>query len=440
MARAFHSVRADPLSFLLDVSERFGDVVAFPVPGPPALLLNDPADVRHVLQTSARTWGKRTVQYAALARVTGPGLLASAEPSWIEHRRLAAPAFHHERLAAVSDQVRAAADAGVSDRLGRLVAPSVVDVAALTHRVGLDAVGRALFSADLSGQARRLLEATSDAADLIVRLGRSVLPTAWWAPTPTNVRLRLARRRLDSICAKLVAQRRSQGADPAAGSHGDDLLGLLLDSGLGDAAVRDELVTMVIAGHETVAAALAWTLMLLAEHPDVQDRLRAELGGHQGPVGLLDHRDRLPWTRAVIDEALRLYPPAWALSRRSTAPDVVAGREVPAGTMVIVSPWLLHRRGGAWPDPLTFRPERFLGGSAAAVRAGYLPFGQGPRLCIGREFALGEMVVVLDRLLGACRLGLPPGWSRPAAQARVAVHPRGGMPVLLSPLGGAPHG
>ena len=117
MARAFRSVRADPLSFLGQVSERYGDLVAFPVPGAPALLVNDPVDARHVLQTSARHWGKQTVQYAALARVTGPGLLASSEPDWIEHRRLAAPAFHHQRLAAVGDQVRLAASAAVSTRL-----------------------------------------------------------------------------------------------------------------------------------------------------------------------------------------------------------------------------------------------------------------------------------------------------------------------------------
>ncbi len=184
MARAFRSIRADPLSFLVSVSERFGDLVSFPVPGPPALLVNDPADARHVLQTAARNWGKQTVQYAALARVTGPGLLASAEPSWIEHRRLAAPAFHRQRLDAVAEQVRAAA----RDSVGARLAPGgageqVVDVAALTHRVGLDAVGRALFSADLSGQAQQLLTATSDAADLVVRLGRSILPTAEWTPT-----------------------------------------------------------------------------------------------------------------------------------------------------------------------------------------------------------------------------------------------------------------
>jgi len=430
MARAFRSVRADPLTFLDTATRRWGDTVAFPVPGPPALLLNDPADVRHVLQTGARRWSKQTVQYAALARVTGPGLLASAEPSWLDHRRLAAPAFHHQRLASVSGEVEAVVDAVVAEHLGATFAGGVVDVAALTHRIGLAAVGRALFSADLSSHAQRLLDATSDAATLVVRLGRSVLPTAWWAPTPTNVRLAATRRRLDVISADLIAQRRGRGAPQ--GAHGDDLLGLLLDSGLPDQAIRDELVTMVIAGHETVAAALAWTLMLVAEDRSAQDRLRAEVAAHDGPVGLMGHRERLPWTRAVVDEALRLFPPAWAISRRSTAPDVLAGREVPAGTLAIVSPWLVHRRADEWADPLAFRPERFL--DTSGPTPGYLPFGQGPRLCIGREFALGEMVIVLSRLLRAYRLDVPAGWSRPAPRAQVAVHPAGGMPLLLRPL------
>jgi cytochrome P450 len=130
------------------------------------------------------------------------------------------------------------------------------------------------------------------------------------------------------------------------------------------------------------------------------------------------------------------------LSRRSLRADVIGGRAVPAGTMVILSPWLAHRRGGSWPDPLAFRPERFLGAGpgAGAGRTSYLPFGQGPRLCIGREFALGEMVVVLSRLLPTYRIGLPQGWSRPAAQAQVAVHPRGGMPLLVTRADGARHG
>jgi cytochrome P450 len=436
MARAFRSVRADPLTFLSRVRERYGDLVAFPVPGAPVLLVNDPADVRHVLQTSARDWGKQTAQYAALARVTGPGLLASSEPSWIEHRRLAAPAFHHQRLEAVGEQVRAAADSTIASWSGAQVGTggAVVDVAPLTLRIALDAVGRALFAADLSDQTQRLLDATSAAAHLVVRAGRSIVPTPPWLPTPLDIRLRSTRRRLDAVTSQLIARRRERGGPSTGGSHDEDLLGLLLDSGLRDEEIRHELVTMIIAGHETVAAALAWTLMLLAEHQPAQDRVRAELAGHPGPVPLLGQRTRLPWTRAVVDEALRLFPPAWALSRRSHRADTVAGLAVPAGTTVIISPWLVHRRSDSWADPLAFRPERFL--EEGAGRSGYLPFGQGPRLCIGREFALGEMVLVLSRFLGALRVGLPDGWSRPAPEALVAVHPRGGMPLVVTPVSG----
>lgn len=436
MARAFRSVRRDPLGFLVQVREHYGDTVAFPVPGAPALLVDDPADVSYVLKTAARSWTKDTVQYAALGRVTGPGLLASAEPSWIEHRRAAAPAFHHHRLAAVSEQVRRATDDVLTTALPTAPgARAVVDVSGLMHRIALDAVGRALFAADLSGHARQLLRATSDAAELVVRLGRSILPTAEWAPTWLNLRLRRARHRLDTTTGGLIAERRARmAATGEGGPSSDDLLGLLLDSGLTDREIRDELVTMVIAGHETVAASLTWTLMLLAEHPDVQERSRAELAGLAEPVGLLHGREQLPWTRALVDEALRLYPPAWVVSRRSTRDDVLGELQVPAGTLAIISPWLVHRRPDVWPEPEAFRPERFL--DPAATRHAYLPFGQGPRLCIGRDFALGEMVVVLGRVLGSHRLELPQAWSRPRPSAQVAVHPRGGMPLVLTALPG----
>lgn len=433
MARGFRSIRRDPLSFLTAAAQRYGDLVAFPVPGPPVLLVNDPGLARQVLQTSARTWGKQTVQYAALARVTGPGLLASAEPNWIEHRRIAAPAFHHQRLAAISDQVAAAARDAVDARLSGVPTDGrTTDAASLVHGVGLDAVGRALFSADLSDQATRLLAATSDAAGLIVRLGRSVLPGARWAPTRTNARLLATRRRLDAVAAQIIAVRRA-GPPADDGTRGADLLGLLLDSGLPDDQIRDELVTMVVAGHETVAAALSWTLMLLAEHPQAQERARAELTDRGAKVSMVAPRETLPWTRAVIDEALRLYPPAWVISRRSTAAERLGDLDLPAGTLAIISPWTMHRRPQQWADPSAFTPERFL--DRASPRSGYLPFGQGPRLCIGREFALGEMVLVLHEILRRFRVELPAGWTRPPAQTLVAVHPRGGMPLRFVPVG-----
>ncbi|MEO6018975.1 MAG: cytochrome P450 [Knoellia sp.] len=434
MARAFRSVRADPLTFLADLRVRYGDVVALPVPGPPALLINDPADIRRVLQTSARHWTKDTVQYSSLRRVTGDGLLATARPTWLEHRRIAAPAFHHERLAGVGKHVRVATDEALGAWGSVPLSGASMDVLELTTRVALDVVGRALFSADLSSRAEGLLAATGAAAGLIVRLGRSILPIPEWVPTPLHRQLHEARRELDRLCGELITARR----EAASGSHGDDLLGLLLDGDMDDEAVRDELVTMVIAGHETVAAGLAWTLMLLAEDEDAQARVREELGSLDGELPLVGAGKVAPWTRAVVDESLRLYPPAWALSRRSTATDVLGGHEVPVGTLVIMSPWLVHRHPARWPDPEAFRPDRFLDGAGAAgVDRGYLPFGAGPRLCIGREFALGEMVIVLSRLLRRYRLSVPQGWARPQVEARVALHPRGGMPLVLSPSGGA---
>ncbi len=267
----------------------------------------------------------------------------------------------------------------------------------------------------------------------MVKLGRSILPTAEWAPTPTNLRLRLTRRRLDTISHELIAERRAGGLHGAAGTHGDDLLGLFLDSSLTDDEIRHELVTMVIAGHETVAGALAWTLMLLAEDQPAQDRLRAELADQDRPVSMLGHRDELPWTRAVVDEALRLFPPAWVVSRRSHQADVIGGREVPAGTLVIISPWLLHRRTDAWPDPLTFRPERFLGTGAErlrrlpALRTGAAPVHRS-RVRAGRDG--GRAQSPAGQVSGQPASGLVPtrgtGAGRGAPERRHAArrHPR----------------
>ncbi len=426
MMRGFFAIRADPLRYLEQTHARYGDLVAFPVPGPPALLLTDPDDVRRVLQTSARHWTKDTVQYRALGRVTGPGLLASSEPNWIEHRRAAAPAFHHQRLDTIGLRIAEATDLALKDW------PSdrqVVDVAAWTLQLALDVVGRALLSADLSTQADQLLKATSSAAQLIVWLGRAVVPVPPGWPTPLNRRLVAARGQLDTLCRQLIQSRR--GA-PSDADEGDDFVRLLIDSGLSDREIRDELVTMIIAGHETVAASLAWTLMLLAENQSAQDRARTETYELDEVVAMTATGRQTPWTRAVVDEALRLYPPAWVISRRSREPDYLGGHEVPAGTMAIISPWLLHRRNQSWPAPEEFRPERFL--DEPGPRTDYLPFGIGPRLCIGREFALGEMVIILSRVLSRYRLQLPAGWSRPRPQAHVATHPQGGMPLLIAPV------
>jgi cytochrome P450 len=236
----------------------------------------------------------------------------------------------------------------------------------------------------------------------------------------------------------VIARRR------AAIGTGDDVLALLLraaDAGeLTAAEVRDELVTLVIAGHETVASCLTWVLHLLAGAPEVRTRLHEELDGLAGRDPSWGDLPALRYTRAVVDEALRLYPPAWVITRRAAAPDTVAGVDIPAGTLVILSPWLLHRRADRWPDPERFDPSRFLGDAPAARAArdpAYLPFGAGPRLCIGRDLALVETVLVLAALLRDREVTRPPGTPQPRVDALVTLRPRGGLPLLLTKRGQA---
>ncbi len=425
MLRGFTAIRGNPLQFLERTQARYGDLVAFPVPGSPALLVNDPEDVRHVLAGNAANWRKNTVQYAALARATGPGLLAVSDDRWLGRRRAAQPAFHHGRLAHIGDSVLRAAQR-VSRSWAELGAGGEVEVDALAQAATLDVIGRTLFDHDLADSTEKLVAATDLAAELIVSRGRAVIPVPEWLPTPGNARLKAAVRDLDQVCRNLIEDRRSRGVR----HDDDDLLGLLLTAGLPDDAVRDELVTMVVAGHETVASALTWTLLLMAQHPTAQALVREEVRSRRvgDPAGG-------PFLRAVVDESLRLYPPGWVVSRRATSADVLSGEQVPAGTVAIISPWLLHRRPAQWPQPLEFRPERFLDQPRQPARGDYLPFGLGPRLCIGRDFALVELRVIVAELLRDHAVTLAPGQGPPAINAFVTLRPRGGLTLQVRPAG-----
>lgn len=455
MLRDLLGIRRDPLGYLRSAVERWGDHVAFPLPTTPVLFVNTVAGARRVLVENAGGWTKQTVQYGALSLVTGSGLLTSDGSAWREARRVAQPAFHRSGLTAVAEQSVAAAerlrarwDAGADaagDGPGG-AGGGVVDVDAAALQATLEVVGRTLFGGDVTAEGvddgERVVAAVLEALGVVVSRARTPVPG--WLPTPSRRRLRRANRVMDEVVERVVARRR------ATGELGDDLLGLLLaavDEGrLPPEAVRGELVTMVIAGHETVASCLTWTLHLLAQHPEAQQRLHAELdrvlGVPQDPDGPSAPAPRrapswedlreLPWTRAVVDESLRLYPPAWVVTRRSEAEDVVDGVAVPAGTLVIVSPWLLQRRPDAHPDPERFDPGRFTGEGPEVPRGAYLPFGAGARLCIGRDFALTEAVLVLAALLRDRAVRPVPG-REPVLEALVTLRARDGLELRLEP-------
>lgn len=423
MLRDAHRMIADPLGYLSGCVRRHGHVVAFPLPRRAAWLVDDPEAVRRVLQDNHRNYTKRTAQYDALGVVTGDGLLVSDPPAWRHNRRLMQPAFHHTTLpGVVAHSVTAAASA--SAEWEGLPDGTVVDIDAAMMRLTLEVVGSALFSTDLSKDATRLVSAVLAALDAVVVRARSPWLPPLYVPTPGNRRLRRALRTLDEAVEAIVARRRARGG-PA-----DDVLAMLLSSDLPDAAVRNETVTLVVAGHETVASALTWTWYLLAAHPQAQARLQAEL--ERVLAGRPPQWSDLPsltWTRAVIDESLRLYPPAWVVSRRALDRDRLAGYDLPAGALVIMSPYVMHRHEQAWPDAEGFDPGRWVGTAPRRVeRQAYIPFGAGPRLCIGRDFALVETTLVLAVL--AQRFAFEPV-REPRPHALVTLRPKGGLPLRL---------
>jgi cytochrome P450 len=299
-------------------------------------------------------------------------------------------------------------------------------------RLTLEVVGKALFSINLRSEAQRLTGAVLTALDHIVYRARNVIVPPGWAPTPRNLRFRKALQILDQAVNEMIAERRNLG------QMGDDLLGMLLQARdeetgqpMEDIQVRDEIMTMLIAGHETVASALTWTWYLLAQNPGEQERLCSEV------TGVLGDREpgsgdlpALPYTAQVFSEALRLYPPAWVISRRAVEEDSLLGYPVPAGALMIISPYVVHRREDFWEFAGAFRPDRFdAQQEARRHRFSYIPFGGGPRLCIGSHFAAVEAQLILAMVTQACRLERLPV-NPVQVDALVTLRPKHGLPML----------
>jgi cytochrome P450 len=450
MIRGVREMLRSPLGWLEHAVRTHGDLVALPMPRTPVLLVNTPSGARRVLQENHPNYTKQTVQYGALSLVTGAGLLTADGDSWRRHRRVMQPGFHHGGLEQVAAATVSAAETlrQVWDNVPK---GTPVDADAATMRAMLEVVGRTLFADDLAEQGERVVRAVEDALHVVLSRARSPLGSGPLArlPSPSRRRLRRAVATLDEVCAEVVVRRRRRGVGP----EDNDLLAVLLrtSSELSDREIRDELVTLVIAGHETVASSLTWTLHLLAGAPVVQKQVHAELDevlsldGNRGALGESNGAvsgsraprwsdlPALAYTRAVVDESLRLFPPAWVISRRAVAEDQIDGVTVPPGTLILISPWLLHRREQTWPDPLRFDPSRFLGGEQSRRREGYLPFGAGPRLCIGRDFALVEATLVLAALLRDRTVQHPIESAEPVVDALVTLRPRSGLPLLLTP-------
>jgi cytochrome P450 len=422
--------RRDPLAFLLGCARTYGDVVRFRLGGWETWLVSDPALVGEVLTASEDRFAKHRFFWRHVRAVFGQGLLTSDGDLWRRQRRTIQPAFSRSRIAAYADAMVACAE-----RHAEAWAPGEpCDVHREMTAIALEIVAAALFAADVAADVEAVGAAFAVVTAEVTERFTSLVSLPVWVPTPANRRYASAVRRLDAVVARMIAAHE-------AGGPGDDLLSTLLrleeaDGGRMSARqVRDEVVGLFIAGHETTAVALTWTWVLLARHPEADARLAAELAavlGGRSPSAA--DVPRLAWTSCVVREAIRLYPPAWVIGREAVVDGRLGGYPLAAGTTILVSPWVVHRRPDCFADPERFRPERWEGAAARAVPAhAYLPFGAGQRQCVGASFAEMEAMLVLATIAQRRRLVLAPGTPDPAPTASITLRPSRGVPMIAAP-------
>lgn len=424
--------RRDPLGFLTKIARDYGDIAHFKLGAQDLFLFNHPDYVKDVLVTQAHKFHKgRGLEKAR--RLLGQGLLTSEDEFHLRQRRLAQPAFHRQRLASYA---RAMTEHALRLReRWQQVSGSARDIHQEMMRLTLAIAGKTLFDADVEGEAKEIGEAIT--AALVNLSNLFLLPFSDLLeklPLPGRLRVKKARERLDSTIYRIIQARRAGGEDRG------DLLSMLLeaqdpegDGGrMSDQQLRDECMTLFLAGHETTAVALTWTWYLLSQHPACEARLHAELDAVlRGRPPAAEDFSQLRYTEMVLAESMRLYPPAWVIGRRAVEPYAIEKYTVRPGDIVLVSPYVLHHDPRYYPDPSLFDPERWTPEARAArPKFAYFPFGAGPRQCMGEGFAWMEGLLVMATLAQQWRLRLVPGHSV-EAQPLITLRPRHGMRMTL---------
>jgi len=473
----------DPIRLFQHLHKTYGNIASYNVMGRPIIFINDPRYIENVLIHDAHRYVKeRTVRRMKI--LLGEGLITSEDPLHIRQRRIVAPAFHRQRIAAYADQIVAiAAHHRDQWQTGQTPNP-VIDIAAASMALSLEIVARTLFNTEVTPDIRAINDEVNTIMGLynyIVAIPR--LEELLHLPIPPLVKFRRSKAHLDSVVSRLIAERRAEiAAHPGSADKGD-LLSMLLastyepvDAGgfplpptdkpaehMSDAQIRDEVLTIFLAGYETVANALSWAWYLISQHPEVEAKLHSELDAilgttkdvssrpegapfapaAEGPASLPLHpTHRLPtladypnlkYTEQVFAESMRLYPPAWAMGRMCTTGASLGEFNIPPGAYVFFSQYIMSRTAEFFPDPLRFDPERFTPeAKAARPRFTYFPFGGGSRQCIGESFAWMEGVLSIATIAQRWRMTYL-GRKPPTPQPKITLRPRNPIRMRLTP-------
>jgi cytochrome P450 len=425
----------DRLGFLLRLRQEYGDIVRFRLFKSDIYLLSRPDMIKQVLVDHHKRYYKGRA-YQRIRFALGNGLLTSEGDYWLRQRRLVQPAFHRKNLEALPPVMTGAAQEMLIAWQKAASTGKPVDINAEMMRLALTIVSRALFKADVGDRAVEV----ADSLDILMEQSQRRIQNPFLLPPILPTRddriFRQAVKTLDDIVYGIIEHRRQ-----AAQEEENDLLSILIaaidaDTGerMTDQQLRDEVITLFLAGHETTANALTWTWYLLSKFPHIERKLYQEL--HQvleGRLPTLADLRHLSYTRMVIDESIRLYPPAWLISRTARQDDQVDGITIPAGSIAFLSPYVTHRHPDLWGNPEGFDPERFSEErSAERPDFAYFPFGGGPRLCIGNNFALMEAQLVLATMVQHFRVELVPGYPI-ELQPSITLRPRHGILTWLRP-------
>ena len=375
--------------------------------GRSSFILNTPDAIKHVLVDNYENYVRTPAAIRVLRPILGEGLLIAEGRTWKHQRRTLAPAFTPRAVMPLIPHMLAATDQTIAKLKATSNAP--VDLREAMQRMTLEIAGRTMFSFGMDRHGAALRDFVMEYGERLARphVFDLILPLSW--PSPQDFSRARFRKRWTAFVAMLMAERRAAGKEEGAPpSDLFDLMGAARDPETGDAftdeQLGDQVATMILAGHETTATALFWSLYLLALDPGSQDQLAAEV--KDATVnGALDI-ERLKFTRAVVDETMRLYPPAFLIARAAGAADTIAGMPVKKNDIVLIAPWLLHRHEKLWRDPNAFIPARFMPPSPPPDRFAYLPFGVGARVCIGAHFALVEATLALAKMIGAFKVEL----------------------------------
>jgi len=396
----FFQYRRDRLAFLEGLQKEFGDLATFKMGSTTVILATHPDDVQWILQKNAKNYLKAT----NLGIILGKGILTSEHELWRKQRKLIQPLFHQHHIFSLiplmNQKIQETLD-GLEKKIAH--EPSVM-ISNTMMRLAYEVVGEALFGSNLTAHFDRLHRSMDYLNLFITKKLYQMVPVPLGFPLPSHLKFKRMKEDLDQLFYQLIEEKRSE---IASGVVKKDLVTLLIQAkdeesteGMDREQIRDEAVTLLLAGHETTGHTLTWILYFLSRYPEVQAKMRAEVDAILGKrLPTPDELFELPYLSQVIDETLRIFPPVWAFTRKSVEADEIRGKAIPPGSILFLCPYLTQRHADFWKSPAEFNPDHFEGGIPEKNKNAYFPFGMGPRQCIGKHFALMEVRMVLSQFL-----------------------------------------